>query len=104
MEFDWDDMVAEAVLKVKEGKAFDLSEIVVEMVKAGGGAMLAVIMDLISLIIKEEQIRDGWDQATIINCFKRKGDTTRYGNYQGLKLLEHTMRVLERIVDVIIRQ
>ena len=49
-------MVAEAVLKMKEGKACGPSGIVIEMVKTEGGAMLDVITDMINLIIIEEQI------------------------------------------------
>ena len=98
------DMVAKAILKMKEDKACSPSGIVIEIVKAGGDAMLDVITDMINLIIKEEQILDDWNHTTIINCFNGKGDTTRYGNYRGLKLLEHTMQVLECTVDVIIRQ
>ena len=79
---------------MKEGKANDPSGIVIEMVKAGGDAMLNIIIDLINPIIKE-QIPDEWDQSTKINCLD---------NYRGLMLLEHTMKVLERIVDVIIRK
>ena len=120
MEFDWDDSslsiepsvedpaikitkdtVAEAVLKMKEGKVCGPSAIVIEMVKAGCDTMLDVITEMINLIIKEEHIPDDWDHSTIINCFKKRGDTTRCGNYRGSKLLEHTMKVLERIVEAI---
>ena len=48
------DMVAEAVLKLKEGKSFGLSGIVIEMVKAESDAVLDVITDMINLTIKEE--------------------------------------------------
>ena len=123
MKFDWDnnslsiepsvkdfaikitkDMAAEAVLKLKEGKAYGQSEIVIEMVKAGGDTILDVITDMINLIIKEEQILKDYDHSTKINCFKGKGDSTRCGNYQRLKLLEHSMKVMEGIVDAIIRE
>ena len=50
------DKVAEAVLKMKEGKACGPSGIVIEMVKTEGGAMLDVITDMINLIIIEEHI------------------------------------------------
>ena len=50
------DVVAEAVLKMKEGKACGPSGIVTEMVKTEEGAMLDVITDMINLIIIEEQI------------------------------------------------
>ena len=85
-------MVVQAVLKMKEGKVCGPSGTVIWMVKAGGDAMLDGITDLIILIIKEEQIPDDWDQSTIINCFKAKGDASRCGNYQGLKLLDHMMK------------
>ena len=50
------DVVAEAVLKMKEGQACGPSGIVIEMVKTEGGAMLDVITDMINLIIIEEHI------------------------------------------------
>ena len=40
----------------------------------------------------------------ITNCLKRRGDATRCSNYRGLKFLENTIKVLECIVDAIIRQ
>ena len=49
-------MVAEAVLKMKEGKACGPSGIVTEMVKTEEGAMLDVITDMINLIIIEEHV------------------------------------------------
>ena len=79
MEYDWDDsslsiepsaegpaikitkdMVTEAVLKMKEGKACGLSGIVIEIIKAGGAAVLDVITDMINLIIKEQSPAN-WD-------------------------------------------
>ena len=39
----------------------------------------------------------------IINCFKGKGDPLVMGNYRGLKLLEHVMKILERVIESIIR-
>ena len=35
---------------------------------------------------------------------KGKGDALNRGNYRGLKLTEQVMKVLERIVDSLIRQ
>ena len=36
--------------------------------------------------------------------YKGKGDALERGNYRGLKLTEQVMKVLERIVDGLIRQ
>ena len=66
------DMVAQAVLKMKEDKACGPSGIFIEMIKAGKAAMLDAITDMINLIIKEEQISDNWGHSTIINYNKIK--------------------------------
>ena len=39
----------------------------------------------------------------IVCLYKGKGDALERGNYRGLKLTEHVMKVLERIVDGLIR-
>ena len=40
----------------------------------------------------------------ILNLYKGKGDALNKGNYRGLKLTEHVMKVMERIVDGMIRE
>ena len=66
-------MIAEAILKLKEGKACGPSGIGIEMIKWGGDELLNIIVDLMNLIIKEDRIPEDWNQSTIINCFKGKG-------------------------------
>ena len=63
------DMATEAVLKMKEGIVCGWSGTVIEIFKAGGDAMLDVIIDLINLTIKEEQIPENWDQSTIMELW-----------------------------------
>ena len=38
------------------------------------------------------------------NLYKGKGDALNRGNYRGLKLIEQVMKVLERVVEGLIRQ
>ena len=40
----------------------------------------------------------------IVNLYKGKGDALNRGNYRGLKLIEQVMKVLERVVEGLIRQ
>ncbi len=37
------------------------------------------------------------------DIFKEKGDVQECGNYRGIKLLSHTMKIWERIVDERVR-
>ena len=43
-------------------------------------------------------------KSFILNLYKGKGDALNRGNYRGLKLTEHVMKVMERIVDELIRE
>ena len=45
-----------------------------------------------------------WEQSFIVCLYKGKGDALDRGNYRGLKLTEQAMKILERIVDGLIRQ
>ena len=73
-------MVAAAVSKMKDGKACGPSGIVIEMVKAGGDVMINSLTDLVILVIKDEQIPIDWENSTIVNSFKGKGDA-KCGNF-----------------------
>ena len=50
------------------------------------------------------KIPEDWEMSLILNLYKGKGDALDTGNYRGLKLTEHVMKVIERIVDTIIRE
>ena len=98
------DMVRWAMSKMKKGKAAGLTGVVIEMLEASGGTSIDVVTDLINQIISEGQMPGDWQVSSIVNCFKGKGDALERGNYRGLKLLEQVMKILERIVDKLIRE
>ena len=96
--------VAKAILKIKSGKAAGPSGIVGEMVLASNGSCTQLITALINAIIRSGRVPDDWDNSFIISIFKGKGDALDRGNYRGLKLLDHIMKILERIVKQNIRE
>ena len=121
-EFDWDpnhlsdespvegppipitiDMVKKAISQMKAGKAPGPG-IVVEMIRAAGDMGASMIRDLAAAIIRDGKIPSDWEQSFIVCLYKGKGDALERGNYRGLKLTEQVMKVLERIVDGLIRQ
>ena len=122
-EFDWDpnhlsdkspvegppfpitiDMVKKAISQMKAGKAPGPSGIVVEMIRAAGDMDASMICDLAAAIIRDGKVSSDWEQSFIVCLYKGKGDALERGNYRGLKLTEQVMKVLERIVDSLIRQ
>ena len=64
----------------------------------------SMILDLAAAIIPDGKIPFDWEQTFIVCLYKGKGDALERGNYRGLKLTEQVMKVLERIVDGLIRQ
>ena len=122
-EFDWDpdhlsyhppvegppipitiDMVKKAISQMKAGKAPGPSGIVVEMIQATGDMGASMIRDLAVAIIRDGKVPSDWEQSFIVCLYKGKGDALERDNYRGLKLTEQVMKILERIVDGLIRQ
>ena len=89
---------------MKAGKAPGPSGIVVEMIRAAGDMGASMIRDLTVTIICDGKVPSDWEQSFIVCLYKGKGDTLERGNYRGLKLTEQVMKILERIVDGLIRQ
>ena len=98
------EMITKAISKMASGKAAGPSGIVAEMLKPVGEAGAVEVRDLIEDIISEGCIPTDWQESFIVNLYKRKGDALNRGNYRGLKLIEQVMKVLERVVEGLIRQ
>ena len=123
VEFDWDpdhlsyqppvegpptpitiDMVKKALSQTKAGKALGPSGIVVEMIRAVGDMGASMIRDLAAAIIRDGKVPSDWEQNFIVCLYKGKGDALERGNYRVLELTDQVMKILERIVDILIRQ
>ena len=55
-------------------------------------------------MVRNGVIPSDWEDSFIINIYKGKGDTLERGNYRGLKLLDHVMKGMERVIEKIIRE
>ena len=97
-------MVTKALAKMKSGKAAGPSGIIVEMLKAAGSKGIVFLRELTKSVVKHGKIPEDWEMSFILNLYKGKGDALNRGNYRGLKLTEHVMKVMERIVDGMIRE
>ena len=94
-----------AVLKkMKRHKAPGLSGLVAEMIQATGDIGTQWILDLCNDIVKEVSIPEDCKSSVLLPIYKGKGDPMECGSYRGIKLLEHAMKVVERIFEHRIRQ
>ena len=95
-------MVFEAIKKMKTGKAPGPSGTVAEVLKASGDDGIVVITHLVNALVKKGVKPKDWGESYIISLYK--GDALMRGIYQGLKLLEQVMKVLERILEKLIQE
>jgi len=54
--------------------------------------------------VKESCIPEDWNLSVVLPVYKGKGDPMECGSYRGIKLLEHAMKLVERISKYRIRQ
>ena len=65
-----------------------------EMLKASIDVSFPILCKLSNTILAENKIPDDWTESYMINLYKGKGDALERGNYRGLNLTDHSMKVL----------
>ena len=63
-----------------------------------------MLWDLMKGIYEQEKIPTEWRDSVIIPIYKEEGDIQDCGNYRGIKLMSHTMKIWERIIDRRLRE
>ena len=95
--------VSATISKAKCCKAAGPSGVVADMVLAAGGLGVEWVADICNSIVKEDMIPSDWTKSLMVNVFKGKGDALECSSYRGIKLTEHVMKVLERVVEKRVR-
>ena len=91
--------VEEAIRNMKVGKAAGPSEIVVEMLETAGSKGVKIMTKICNHIVREGAMPREWELSTLIPIYKGKSDPMECGSYRAIKLLEHGMKVLERVLE-----
>ena len=61
------------------------------------------MVDLCNDVLSGTKIPAVWRESLLIPLYKGKGDTRECGSYRGVKLLDHGMKILERVLERHIR-
>ena len=91
--------VVEALKKMKKGKAVGPDNIPAEAWKYLGQTGVEKLRHLFNEILETEKIPDEWRWSTLVPIYKNKGDIQNCGNYRGIKLISHTMKIWEKVID-----
>ena len=74
----------------------------------GPSGVTAEMMDwltsICNRIVKEEAIPESWQMSELVPIYKGKGDVLECSSSRGIKLLEHGMKVTERVLERRLRQ
>ena len=92
-----------ALEDMKSGKASGPSGVVTEMLKAAGEIVIEWMTDLFNAVVREGKVPADWCKSWMISIYKGKGDAMECGSYRGIKLLEHAMKVFERVIEARVR-
>ena len=96
--------VVKAIREMKVGRAAGPSEVSVEMISASGEIGIDVMMKLCQDVLDGKGIPADWAMSVVVPIFKGKGDAMSCGSYRGIKLLEHAMKIVERVMEKRLRQ
>ena len=85
--------------KMKNGKSSGPDGIPTEALKHLGDWGVHQLTKIFNAIMQSGKMPDEWRESTITPIYKDKGDHMNCSNYRGIKLLSHTMKLWERIID-----
>ena len=95
--------VKNTLRRMKKGKAIGPDELPIEVWKCMGKMGIEFLNRLFNRLLMGEQIPEEWRRSVLIPIYKNKGDAQCCGNYRGIKVMSHTMKVWERIIEARLR-
>ena len=60
---------------------------------------IGVMVELCQGVLDGRGITDEWALSVVVPIFKGKGDAMSCGAYRGVKLLEHAMKIAEKVLE-----
>ena len=88
---------------MKKGKAVGPDEVPVEVWKCMVEMGIEFLTRLFNRLLMGKRIPEEWRRSVLIPIYKNKGDAQCCGNYRGIKLMGHTMKIWERIIEARIK-
>jgi hypothetical protein len=91
--------VKEALKRMKGGKAMGLDGILIEVWKYLMDIAIVWLTKLFNHIFRSNKMPNEWRRSTLVQIFKNKVEIQSCTNYRGIKLMSHTMKLWERVIE-----
>jgi hypothetical protein len=98
------DIIRKALYKMKRGKAAGPSGVIAEMLKVTGEEGIIMLRHLTEKAFSEGVTSRDREESCIINLYNDKGDALDRNSYQGLKLTDQAMKLMEHVLDTFIHR
>ncbi|CAH9112858.1 unnamed protein product, partial [Cuscuta europaea] len=85
-------------------KAMGPDGIPIEAWRSLGERGVEWLTSFFNLIWRNNKIPTSWRKSTLIPLFKNKGDVQECANYRGIKVMSHTMKLWERVIEQRLRR
>ena len=85
--------------KMKKGKAQGPDDIPVEAWIALGNKGVEFLANFFNGLLRGEKMPDEWRRSVLVPLYKGKGDVKECGNYRGIKLMRHSMKLWKRLIE-----
>ena len=96
--------VRSAIHKMKNDKSTGPTGVAAEMLKASGESGARWMSDLFNTVVKKGIIPEDWSKSWMVSIFRGKGDALECNSYRGITLLEHALKVFERVIEAKLRE
>ena len=95
--------VKNALRRMKKGKAVGPDELPVKVWKCMRKMGIKFLTRLFNRLLMGERMPEEWRRSVLIPIYKNKGDAQCSGNCREIKLMSHTMKIWERIIETRLR-
>ncbi|KAL6541798.1 hypothetical protein OROGR_011284 [Orobanche gracilis] len=96
--------VAMALKKMGSKKAEGPDGIPIEVWRCLGERGIEWLTMLFNKIWRSNKMPSAWRKSILVPLYKNKGDVQDCSNYRGIKLMSHTMKLWERVIEQRIRK
>ncbi|XP_046864746.1 uncharacterized protein LOC124459301 [Xenia sp. Carnegie-2017] len=96
------DEVAAALRKMKKGKATGPSEVGSEMLD--NELCVRELCNVANEVLRGSKMPSTWRKSLVVPLYKGKGAATVCGNYRTIKLMEHALKIVERVFERRLRE
>jgi hypothetical protein len=91
--------IKDALKRMKRGMAMVPDGTPIELWRTLADVVIVWLTKLFNLIFRSNTMPDEWRRSILVPIFKNNGDVQSCTNYREIKLMSHTIKLWEKIIE-----